>query len=69
MNKKARTQVTKRAKKPKTEMTAIAQWGKDELSLPFCTLPLGLPVGEELELGSPAAVDEVEDMVERIESA
>lgn len=47
-------------------MTAIAQWGKDELSLPFCTLPVGLPVGEEdkLEVESPVVEgeeDELED--------
>ena len=59
--------MTKRAKKPKTEMTTIAQWGKDESSLLFWTLPVGLN-DEELES---VAVDEseVEDMVESIELA
>ena len=67
MNKKARTQVAIRAKKPKTEMTAIAQWGKDGSSLPFCTLPVGLPVGEEDRLEVDRPVDEG-DKVEDIES-
>ena len=66
-NKKTRTQVTRRAKKPKTVITAIAQWGKDELSPLFCTLPVGLSVDEfdDAEGGR----DEVEDMVESIELA
>lgn len=50
--------MAKRAKKPKTEMTAIAQWGKDEVASPFCTLPVGLPVDEEDTL---VDRDEVED--------
>lgn len=60
--------MAKRAKKPKTEMTAIAQWGKDESSLPFCTLPVGLPVGEEdkLEVKSPVVEGE-EDELEDVE--
>lgn len=57
--------MAKRAKKPNTEMTAIAQWGKDGSSLPFCTLPVGLPVDEDdkVELESPVDEgDEVEDI-------
>lgn len=61
-NKKRRTQVTKRAKKPKTEITAIAQWGKDEMSWEFCTLPVGFKVEVEL-----VGKDDDEDMVESIE--
>lgn len=66
--------MTKSAKKPKTEITAIAQWGKDELSLLFCTLPVGLNVDEE-ESDSPVDPDvederdEVEDIEESTESA
>lgn len=56
-------------------MTAIAQWGNDELLSPFCTLPVGLPDGVEDELGfdSPVVVEsdegELDDMVESTESA
>lgn len=69
---KARTQVTKRAKKPKTEITMMAQWGNDvdELSPLLCTLPVGLNV--ESEFDNPVAEgerDDVEVMVERTESA
>lgn len=75
-NKKRSTHVAKRAKNPKTEMTTIAQWGKDEVSLPLCTLPVGLVV-DELEFDKPVEPaaegdgdgDDVEDMVERTESA
>jgi hypothetical protein len=68
-NKKRRTQVTTRAKRPKTEITAIAQWGKDEVWLLFCTVPVGLDVEDKLE--SDRAVgkdDEAENIVESIES-
>ena len=67
INKKARTHVAKRAKKPKTEMTAIAQWGKDESSLPFCTLPVGLPVGEEDKLEVESPVEDEGDELEDVE--
>jgi hypothetical protein len=61
--------VTKRAKNPKTVITAIAQWGKDELAPLFCTLPVGRNVEDEFEPGSPVDEDnEFEDMVESIES-
>ena len=71
-NKKTRTQVAKRAKKPKTVITAIAQWGKDELSVLPCTLPVGCIDCVEDESEPSRPVDEgdgVEDMVEVIESA
>ena len=64
--------MTKRAKKPKTEMTTIAQWGKDEPSLLFCTLPVGLNVDEFDDPGESVAVgrrEEVADMEESIELA
>lgn len=63
--------MAKRAKKPKTEITAIAQWGKDELLSPFCTLPVGLPVEDESGFDSPVVGSdegEVDDLVESIES-
>lgn len=61
--------MAKRAKKPKTEITAIAQWGNDEVSFMFCTLPVGLDVEDRLEFDSPVgSVDEDENMVESIES-
>lgn len=66
--KKRRTQVTKRAKNPRTVITAIAQWGKDEVSLLFCTLPVGLDVEDGLEFDSPVGKEEDENMVESIES-
>jgi hypothetical protein len=74
MNRKARTQVAKRAKKPKTEMTAIAQWGKDEVAPLVCMLLVGfaVDVDDKSELGSPVAEDdreEVEDIEESTESA
>lgn len=56
--------MAKRAKKPKTEITAMAQWGKDELSLPFCTLVVGLIVCEELERSVDEEVGEVEESVD-----
>jgi hypothetical protein len=68
-HKKRRTQVTKRAKKPKTEITAIAQSGKDEMLSLFCTLPVGLDVEDKLEFDNPVGEDEEdEDIVESIES-
>ena len=54
----------KRAKKPKTEITAIAQCGKDELPPLFCTLPVGLVVGD---VDSVVERDIDEDMVESTE--
>lgn len=61
--------MTKRAKKPKTVITAMAQWGKDEISLLFWTLPVGLDVEDELEFDRPVGKDdEDENMVESIES-
>lgn len=57
--------MTNRAKKPKTEITAIAQSGKFEVSLLFCTLPVGLVVEEELEFdGTAEDADELEVIVE-----
>jgi len=65
--------VTKRAKNPKTEMTTIAQWGKDEPSLVSCTLPVGLDVVDEFDdPGESVAVgrrEEDADMAETIELA
>lgn len=64
--------MTKRAKNPKTEITAIAQWGKDEPSLLSCTLPVGLNVDEEFDGPSDPVAEgerEVEFMVESIELA
>ena len=67
--KKRRTQVTKRTKKPKTEITAIAQWGKEEMAVLFWTLPVGLDVEDKLEFDKPVGKDdEDESMVESIES-
>lgn len=61
--------MAKRAKKPKTVITAIAQWGKDEMSALFCTLPVGLDVEDELEFDDPVGKDdEDESIVESIES-
>ena len=61
--------MTKRAKKPKTEITAIAQWGKDEIWLLFCTVPVGLDVEDKPEFDSPVGKDEEdENIVESIES-
>lgn len=61
--------MAKRAKNPNTVITAIAQWGKDEVSLLFCTLPVGLDVEDKLELDSPVGEDDDEEnMVESIES-
>lgn len=42
----------------------MAQWGKDELSLPFCTLVVGLIVCEELERSVDEEVGEVEESVD-----
>lgn len=63
--------MTKRAKKPKAEITPMAQWGKEETLLPFCTLVVGLAVGVEdkPELVEECEEDEVADMDERTESA
>lgn len=59
--------MTKIAKNPKTEITAIAQWGNDEAAAAFCTLLVGLNVEDELEF-EVGEDDEAEDMVESIES-
>ena len=60
--------MTKRARKPKTEITAIAQSGKDVMLSLFCTLPVGLDV-DKLEFDKPVGEDEEdESIVESIES-
>lgn len=63
--------MTKRAKKPKAEITPMAQWGKEEPLLPFCTPVVGLVVGveDEPELVGESEEDEVADMDERTELA
>ena len=61
--------MTKRARKPKAEITPMAQWGKEEPLLPFCTLVVGLVDGVEDRPELVGEEDEVADMDERTELA
>jgi hypothetical protein len=56
---KPRTPIARIAKKPRTTMTAIAQWGKSEFELD-CKLP-GVAVARDLELEAAAADAEAAD--------
>lgn len=70
---KARTQRAAIARKPRTTITAIAQWGKESLPLAITLPPEAVDVGDEDERVADAeeadatAAAEEEDMARRTE--
>jgi hypothetical protein len=69
---KTRMQMATMARNPSTTMTAIAQWGKPELLLAFCKLPVCADIDGETDAADAeeaAAADDEDCMDARIESA
>jgi hypothetical protein len=62
-----RTPIARIAKKPRTTMTAIAQWGKSECEL-GCKLP-GVELARDLELEADRAAAEAEADAKEAEAA